>query len=225
MSGLDTKLHIDMLEQWNTQRSFPRRMLRAVRLAKRALFGKDIYGLQWGDPEFTETLRFLKDRYVLPYVNPAHDAVEIGPGGGRWTRYLLGFHRLYVFDYYSELLEQLRMTVNAPNLTIIKNDGYNFPGVQSGAIDYLFSFGTFVHLDLGLIRAYLENMRDILKPGGNVVISYSDKTKIMAQVNKSFSENNPDTMRRLIADCGFKLIEEDLTTLPHSSVARFTPQS
>jgi len=56
-----------------------------------------------------------------------------------------------------------------------------------------------------------------------VVIQYSDKTKIMAQVNKSFSENNPDTMRRIIVDCGFKLMEEDLTTLPHSSIVRFTP--
>jgi hypothetical protein len=128
-----------------------------------------------------------------------------------------------VVDYYPELLEQLRMTLRAPNISIIKNDGYNFPGVPKGSIDYLFSFGTFVHLDLDIISAYLENIRDIVKAGGNVVINYSDKTKAMAQVNKTFSENNPDTMRRIIADRGFKLMEEDLTTLPHSSVARFTP--
>jgi SAM-dependent methyltransferase len=225
MPGLDTKLHVDMLEQWRRQRSLSQRVLRAIRLTKQALLGKEIYGLHWGDPELLESLRFLKDRFVLPYVNPDHDALEIGPGGGRWTRYLLGFRKLYVVDYYAEVLQQLRTTVKAPNITMIKNDGYNFPNVPGHSIDFLFSFGTFVHLELDLIRAYLENIREILKPSGNVVIHYSDKGKIVAQMNKTFSDNNPDKMRRIIANCGFKLMEEDLTTLSHSSVARFTLES
>jgi len=197
-------------------------LLRAVRLAKQALLGKEIYGLQWGDPEVMQSLSFLKDRYVLPYVNPAHDALEIGPGGGRWTRYLLGFRKLYVVDYYPDLLQQLRRTVKAPNITIINNNGCDFPGVPKRSIDYLFSFDTFVHLEVDLIRAYLENMRDIVKPAGNVVIHYSDKGKIMAQMNKNFSDNDTAKMRGIISDCGFKLREEDLTTLAHSGVARFT---
>ncbi len=90
---------------------------------------------------------------------------------------------------------------------------------------YIFSFGTFVHLDIDIIRDYLQNMRAILKSGGNVVINYSDKTKIMAQINNTFSQNNPDTMRRLIAASGFTVIEEDLTSLCNASVVRFTLSS
>lgn len=225
MPGLDTKLHVDMLEQWKQQKSLPRRMLRAVRVAKQALLDKEIYGLQWGDPEVNGSLRFMRDRFLDPYVNPLHDALEIGPGGGRWTRYLLPFRHLYVVDYYPELLAHFRMAVRAPNTTIIKNDGNNFPGVPNQSIDYIFSFGTFVHLDIDIIRDYLQNMRAILKSGGNVVINYSDKTKIMAQINNTFSQNNPDTMRRLIAASGFTVIEEDLTSLCNASVVRFTLSS
>ena len=53
------------------------------------LFGKPrsaICGMQWGDPETAPPLLHVKRTYVLPYVKPGHVGLEIGPGGGRWTR-------------------------------------------------------------------------------------------------------------------------------------------
>jgi ubiquinone/menaquinone biosynthesis C-methylase UbiE len=186
------------------------------------IFSKDIYGLKWGDPDVVPPLRFIRDRYVLPYVNAKHSAVEIGPGGGRWTRYLIGFGKLYVVDYHSELLEELKKNFNKINISFIKNSGTDFPGIEGGSIDYLFSFGTFVHFDQHLIEAYLKNMRSIVKPGANIVIQYSDKTKIMAQLNKDFSDNTPDKMRQMLLNAGYKILEEDLTSMWHSSIIRFT---
>jgi methyltransferase family protein len=89
--------------------------------------------------------------------------LEIGPGGGRWTRYLLGFRKLYVIDYYSELLEDVKRRFRRPHVTFIKNNGTDFPGIDDHSVDYLFSFGTFVHLDTYLIEAYLNNMHPILR--------------------------------------------------------------
>jgi len=86
----------------------------------------------------------------------------------------------------------------------------------------VFSFGTFVHLDAHLIEEYLSNMRRILKAGANVVIHYSDKTKIMAQINDGFAENTPEKMRSMVLDAGYKICEEDLTSMWHSSIVRFT---
>ncbi|MGH7341600.1 MAG: class I SAM-dependent methyltransferase, partial [Candidatus Rokuibacteriota bacterium] len=178
--------------------------------------------LQWGDPETVDPLRFIRDRYVLPYVNPEQTGLEIGPGGGRWTRYLLSFKTLYVVDYHQELLDELRRHFSRPNLVAVKNNGSDFPGVPAHSVQYVFSFGTFVHLELDLISAYLESLRGILAPGANVVIQYSDKTKVMAQVNPGFSDNSPDEMRRMVGDAGYRILEEDLTTMWHSSVVRFT---
>jgi ubiquinone/menaquinone biosynthesis C-methylase UbiE len=178
--------------------------------------------MQWGDPEVVEPLRFIRDQFVLPYVNAQQHAVELGPGGGRWTRYLLGFKRLYVVDYYPELLEELKKNFNKPNMEFIKNNGTDFPGVMEHSIDYLFSFGMIVHLEMDLIETYLKNMRSILKPGANVIIQYSDKTKIMAQRIKIFSDNTPEKMRSMISSAGYKILEEDLTTMWHSSIIRFT---
>jgi hypothetical protein len=107
-------------------------------------------------------------------------------------------------------------------MVFIKNTGTDFPSIPECSIDYLFSFGTFVHLDLHLIEAYLIHMKPILKPGANAIIHYADKTKIMAQMNDSFSNNTPEKMRQMVSGAGYKILEEDLTTMWHSSIIRFT---
>jgi ubiquinone/menaquinone biosynthesis C-methylase UbiE len=194
-------------------------MYKAVRREWRS---KDIYGLEWGDPDTVIPLRFIRDRYVIPYVNAEQHAVEIGPGGGRWTRYLLAFRKLYAVDYHAELLDELKKNFRTPNMKFIKNNGTDFPGIEERSIDYLCSFGTFVHLDARLVEDYLMNMKPILKVGTNVVIQYADKTKIMAQLADTFAENTPERMRSMIEDAGYKILEEDVTTLWHSSIVRFT---
>lgn len=219
MPDLDTKIHLQMLQRYKGKLHRVRRVLRAI---KREVTAPDIYGLEWGEPEVFEPLVFVRDRYIVPYVKPDQTALEIGPGGGRWTRYLLNFKQLYAVDYHEELLTQLKKVFDRPNIAFVKNDGTDFPGIPEQSIDYLFSFGVFVHLDLALIEAYLANMKPLLKPTANVVIQYSDMTKIMGQINTGFSKNTPEIMRKMVLDAGYTILEEDLTTLWHSSIIRFT---
>ena len=219
MPDLDTSLHTDMLASFHRQNSLARRLYRGLR---RELSGDNIYGMAWGDPETEAPLKFIRNRWVLPYVHGDQTALEIGPGGGRWTRYLVGFERLYVVDFYPDLLTELKKRFDRPNMVFVQNTGTDFPGVPEGRIDFLFSFGVFVHLDPPLIQRYLASMRDVLAPGGNAVIHYSDKTKIMAVKNPTFSDNDPVRMRAMVTAAGFDILEEDTTTLWHSSMIRFT---
>jgi ubiquinone/menaquinone biosynthesis C-methylase UbiE len=219
MPDLNTTLHLDMYQDYRQRNSFLSRLRRAVRELRPST---QLYGLEWGDPEVFRPLKFVRDQYLLPYVNPQHTAVEIGPGGGRWTRYLLGFGQLYVVDYHAELLQELKKHFNRPNMQFVHNHGTDFPGIADDSIDFIFSFGCFVHLDAHLIEQYLKNMRRILKGTGNALIQYSDKTKIIAQTNRGFAENNPDRMRKMVMESGFRILEEDLTTMWHSSIIRFS---
>jgi len=110
-----------MLRRWRHENAFAERLSRALRL----IFRKQLYGLEWGDPDVVSPLQFIRDKYVLPFVNSAQVAVEIGPGGGRWTRYLLGFKTLYAVDFHQELLDQLKR--NYSHLII---DTIEFRGVR-----------------------------------------------------------------------------------------------
>lgn len=219
MPDLNTPLHVNMWREYKEKNSLVRRLRGA---AREILSRKKIYGLEWGDPEVVEPLAFIRNRYVLSYVNAQDDAVEIGPGGGRWTRYLLGFRKLYVVDYHRELLREVEKNFRRPNLMFIQNNGCDFPEIPDASIAFVFSFGCFVHLDRNLIEQYLANLSRILKPGGNVVIHYSDKTKIMAQMNPGFADNTPAQMRDMIRAAGFRILEEDLTTMWNGGIVRFT---
>lgn len=205
MPDLESNIHIEMLKRGKTKH--PQQKL---------------YGLHWGDPEVKPRLGKVKDKFVTPFLNPEHNAIEIGPGGGRWTRYLLTFKTLYAVDYHQELLDELRMNFQNDNIVFIKNNGTDFPSIPEKSVDYLFSFGVFVHLDVPLIEKYLQNMKTVLRANANVVIQYSDKTKKAAQINPGFSDNNPEIMRGLVKNMDYHIIAEDTKLLKHSSIIHFS---
>jgi cyclopropane fatty-acyl-phospholipid synthase-like methyltransferase len=179
------------------------------------------YGLQWGDPDADPKLKSIVTRFIAPFVNPDHVVAEIGPGGGRWTRYMKDFRRIYAVDYHKELLDELDAFCSLPNIVKVSNNGNDFPGIEKSSIDFVFSFGVFVHLDVDIIAAYLINIRSILKDSGNAVIQYSDKTKDLARTMPDFSENTPTIMRRMVSSAGFRIVNEDITTLPAASIVHF----
>ena len=185
--------------------------------------GDFLYGLQWGDPENSEPLRYIRDHYLLPYINEEATVVEIGPGGGRWTRYMARAKTIYAVDYYQELLDELTGNFSNSNIVPIKNNGTDFPGIPDHSVDFVFSFDCFVHLDLPLIEAYLVNLPRVLKAQATVFIHYADKTKPLGASNKGFSENDPARMRALIERLGlYKIEEEDTGTMHHSSMVRLS---
>jgi hypothetical protein len=208
MPPLTTKLHVQTLK-------------RALAEGQPAQDG--LYGLQWGDPEDPRNpaLQAIRDRWILPYVDSARIGLEIGPGGGRWTRYLLGFRQLYVVDCHAELLGELRKNFPHPHIVEILNNGADFPGVPPASVDFVFSFGVFVHLDLDIILAYLASLHAVIHADTQLVIQYADKDKLKAQQNKSFSNNNPRRMRAAVEDAGYRVLEEDNTLLDHSAIMRF----
>jgi methyltransferase family protein len=205
MPELNSPLHLDMLED-----------------ARRAgqIERDGIYGLHWGDPQTAPRLREIRDRFLLPYVHPDMRAIEIGPGGGRWTRYLLGFGEIFAVDYHQRLLDELAANFRAPHLRLLKNNGADFPGIEPASVDFVFSFGCFVHLDMPIIKDYLRSIGAVLKPTGSAVLQYSDKRKVPAQI-PGFSDNDPERMRAAVKEAGFAILEEELELLPNASVVRF----
>lgn len=221
MPKIDTPLHLNMLRKGKAARSLSVRMRQAIK----ALVGREnIYGLEWGDPDSLPPLEYVRDHFLSPYVSSDSTIVEIGPGGGRWTRYMLGAKRIFAVDYHQELLDELRKNLahdNRRNVVYVKNNGDDFPGIPVNSIDFVFSFGAFVHLDMDIIDRYLKNMVSLLRPQANAVIHYSDKTKPVAQRNVSFSDNDPERMRELVHSHGYSIYEEDVKTMWHSSIIRF----
>jgi SAM-dependent methyltransferase len=214
---LDTELHVRMLERGRERRRLHNRLRRAIK----ELRGRhDVYGLEWGDPEVLPPMKHVLEHYLLPYVDRSKRVLEIGPGGGRWTRYMMEAKTVYAVDYHRELLDELQRNVAGNNLKPILNSGDDFPGIPDSGVDFAFSFGTFVHVELDAIERYLVNLVRVLTTEAVVVIHYSDKTKPLAQ-GRSFSHNDPETMRALVAATGYEVLEEDDKSLWHSALICF----
>ncbi len=219
MPPLSTKIHLDMYNHGVKALSFQSRLKKAFSiLAGRGV----IYGMEWGDPDHVAPLKYIRDRFLTPYLKPETTIAEIGTGGGRWTQYMLDSKHIYAIDYHKEILDGLKKAFrNVDKITYIVNNGDDFPGIPDHSIDFLFSFGTFVHLENDIIDRYLKNMVRVLKSDANVVLQFADKSKPMAANNPDFGDNQPETMAKLIRDNGFTIYDEDNKTLWHSGVVRF----
>lgn len=218
MVSPDSDLHTTMLARGRAKRALWQRIRKAAQYLVR---GDGIYGMEWGDPDVLPPLKHVRDNYLLPYLDPTKTVLEIGPGGGRWTRYMTTANTIYAVDHHRELLEELSRSVRSRRLRRIVNHGDDFPGVPDGSVDFVFSFGTFVHLDAAVIDRYLRNLKRVLAPGADVVIQYSDKTKPLGRQNRTFSDNDPERMRAQVTTHGYEILEEDTASLWHSAVMRF----
>ncbi len=197
------------------------------------------YGQHWGDPGVTG-LRYLiykirwgkklpgnlskvVKKYIVPYVGPGKVVLEIGPGGGRWTKYLLNARKLFLVELTPEFFPCLeeRFPEHKHKFVFYQTSGYEMNRIEPGSIDFLFTFGTFVHIDPEGIEQYLGEIKKVLKPGAVAVVQYSDKTKPRAAEIPVFSEMDGQKMETFINANGLTLIRHDRSLLNHSNIAVF----
>ena len=115
---------------------------------------------------------------IVPYVAQGMVVMEIGPGRGAWTRALLhrGAERVYALDVQSlesngivEFLGDM-----SSRLDYIEVTDFEGRGVPDGAVDFFWSFGTFVHLSKPQQREYAQTISEKLKPGAHGFIQLAD---------------------------------------------------
>lgn len=199
------------------------------------------YGDQWGDPsvgrlaylwrKFRHGQRIpgylakVVERYIHPYVHPDATVLEIGAGGGRWTQYLLGAREVVVVELNREFFPYLeeRFRDEAGKLRFHETSGYEIGGVDDGTVDFVFSFGTFVHIGPKGIDEYLGEIRRVLVLGGVGVIHYADRSKkhFSDREHQGFSDMDGRKMEGLLERHGLELEEHDRSLLDHSNIAVF----
>jgi SAM-dependent methyltransferase len=158
------------------------------------------------------------DRYIRPYVEPSSTVLEIGAGGGRWTRYLLAARRIICVDLNPEFFEVLRTTFPGARLEFYQPRDCELDGIADGSVDFVFTFGTFVHIEPKGIAQYLSDIRRVLRPGGIAVVHYAEKAKAAARNNPTFSNM---TAEKIVAMAPMPIIIHDTDLLKHSNIAVF----
>jgi SAM-dependent methyltransferase len=132
-------------------------------------------GDSWGGADYVDG---VVGRFCAPHLGADGGAValEIGPGGGRYTEKILPLVReLHAIDVSGEILAHLTERLGVPSgLAAHRGDGRTLSPIGDGLIDFAYSFNLFLFLDLETVHAYFAELRRVLRPSGIGVVQYAD---------------------------------------------------
>lgn len=111
----------------------------------------------------------------LHRVLPAKRVLEIAPGFGRWTKFLVSACESYVgIDLSDKCVEACQLTFAAANhARFVKNDGLSLEEAD-GSFDFVFSFDSLVHGELDVFTHYIPQIIARLTPNGAAFIHHSN---------------------------------------------------
>jgi SAM-dependent methyltransferase len=115
---------------------------------------------------------YLRVREFLP----AATILEIGPGHGRWTRYLVHLcDRLIGVDLAARCVEACRERfADQPHASFHKNDGMSLGVVPDGEVDFALSFDSLVHCESDVVESYVRELSRKLSADGVAFIHHSN---------------------------------------------------
>lgn len=132
----------------------------------------DVWSKEWGGPEnqwdwciFPRIRRFL----------PAETILEIGPGKGRWTRFLRPYcERLIITDISDVCVEACRERFGSEGMDYYVGDGRTLSFQPDSSVDFLFSFESLIHTEMVDLVSYLKEISRVLNSGAMAFLHHSN---------------------------------------------------
>jgi len=106
---------------------------------------------------------------------PAATVLEIAPGFGRWTNYLLRYCRhLIGVDLSTVCVQACRQRFARQHAEFHANDGTSLEMVPNSGIDFAFSFDSLVHAEAPVLESYIHQLATKLAEHGVGLIHHSN---------------------------------------------------
>jgi ubiquinone/menaquinone biosynthesis C-methylase UbiE len=157
---------------------------------------------------------------IAPFIaNKKINILEIACGYGRMSNYLLDYsNHLTLLDINENCIDFCKNKFSKfTNLSYIKNDGYSFEGVEDSSVEFVFSYDSSVHVDEDVIRAYIKEIKRVLKLGGIAFIHHSNlgSYKEMSNegyINLGFRSSNvsQELVKSLSISTGLECLAQEL---------------
>jgi SAM-dependent methyltransferase len=169
---------------------------------------------QWYGTIFPRIHRFLPTGRVL----------EIAPGFGRWSQFLLTHCEEYFgVDLSKKCVEVCRRRFSSSTRShFIENDGKSLAMIPDNCIDFAFYYDSLVHVEIDVIREYIWQLCQKLTKGGVAFIHHSNafsevSDRLEAQSGARAMSVSASQVKQLIEDSGgHVLIQEEVNWMGRS---------
>ena len=157
---------------------------------------------------------------ISKYTNDAYPVLEIGPGDGVWTDYLVAGDPLYILDRHQEFLdstknkypEQYKNRIRAYKVLHGDLPDSDCSVLPESQFNFIFSWNVFNYFPLDYTTAFLMSSFKLLRPGGVMVFSYNDCEDVhcakFAEIGHA-SWMPKTVLKNKILELGFEIVNLD----------------
>lgn len=131
-------------------------------------------GEEWSRPWGNSAAQWFGSIYprIHRFV-PCAKILEIAPGFGRWTKFLVPACQDFVGVDISEACVA-HCSTQFPGARFFANDGLSLDVVDDNSIDFCFSFDSLVHAEIEVISSYVKHLMVKLSESGVAFIHHSN---------------------------------------------------
>jgi len=135
--------------------------------------------------------------------------LDFGCGNGRLALHLQGFLKgeYHGVDISERLIEDAKKKISSSNFTFLVNERPALP-FQDSYFDFICAFSVITHLDIEYTKELLQEWKRLLKPSGNLCISFhSNKTVLSSAGDIQRMEHNPAFLVGVAVGIGLRLVD------------------
>jgi SAM-dependent methyltransferase len=160
---------------------------------------------QWFGAIYPRIHRFL----------PAPSILELAPGFGRWTRFLITSCERYVgVDLSATCIGSCRDRFrSATHAEFFQNDGLDLSVVEPSSVDFAFSFDSLVHVEMNVMESYVRQLLQKLRPRGVAFLHHSNVNATPSRrddVHHRASSVSYELVAGVIRNSGGKVLVQEL---------------
>lgn len=147
-------------------------------------YTKEFFQKAWGAEGYFEEFSYgagfhkVLDVALKPFRNEFKIALEIGSGGGTFTRHIAGHFKWAIVMDVIPRPASLGFCVPWFNYIELPDQCFKCVGVAPESIDFVFSYNVFCHLSDDALTEYFADIARVTRPGGDFVFMLSNYEKV-----------------------------------------------
>jgi ubiquinone/menaquinone biosynthesis C-methylase UbiE len=149
----------------------------------------------------------LVSKLIAPFARKDAHTLEIAPGHGRWSEYIIeASSYATLVDLSPACLDFCRdRFADKRNVDYFLTTGLQLPKCAEGQIGFVFSYDSFVHMSADVIESYMAEIERVLVPGGAALVHHADVAELSTHKQEHIwqrSAVNRSTVRELAEKAG-----------------------